>query len=108
MAPTASATLSSTLSTASSTNAVPASANAFEGDNFANNLVSDLAPLLTLFGEQVTKQFISMSVGWADHILLGVGPLGILTVVVSAIRVGGVRRLKVLVGRYAYTIMEEN
>ena len=72
----------------------------FEGDDFANNLLSDLAPLLTLFGEQVTKQFMSMSMGWADHILLGVGPLGVLTVVVSAIRVGGVRRLKALVGRY--------
>lgn len=32
----------------------------FAGDEFSNNLFSDLAPLLTLFGEQVTKQFLSM------------------------------------------------
>jgi len=37
--------------------------------------------------------------GWADNILLGMGPLGIMTVIVSAIRVGGVRQLKALVGR---------
>ncbi|KAK5657396.1 hypothetical protein OQA88_2966 [Cercophora sp. LCS_1] len=35
----------------------------FGGDEFFNNLFSDLAPLLTLFGEQVTKQFLSMSLG---------------------------------------------
>lgn len=71
----------------------------FAGDEFSNNLFSDLAPLLALFGEQVTKQFMSMSLGWADNILLAVGPLGILTAVVSAIRVGGVRFLKALIGR---------
>lgn len=78
---------------------VPAS-EGFEGDDFSNNLFSDLAPLLTLFGEQVTKQFLSMSLGWADNVLLAMSPLGIITIVVSAIRVGGVRRLKALVGRY--------
>jgi len=71
----------------------------FGGDEFSNNLFSDLAPLLTLFGEQVRKQFLSMSMGWTDNILLGMGPLGIMTVIVSAIRVGGVRQLKALVGR---------
>ncbi|KAK1830206.1 hypothetical protein QBC39DRAFT_354441 [Podospora conica] len=71
----------------------------FGGDEFSNNLFSDLAPLLTLFGEQVTKQFLSMSLGWADNILLAMGPLGIMTVIVSAIRVGGVRQLKAIVGR---------
>ena len=81
-------------------NATEPSTQDFPGDEFANNLFSDLAPLLTLFGEQVTKQFLSMSMGWEDNILLAMGPLGILTVIVSAIRVGGVRRLKALVGRY--------
>lgn len=71
----------------------------FDGDDFSNNLFSDLAPLLTLFGEQVTKQFLSMSLGWADHILLAMGPLGIITIVVSAIRVSGPRKLKAIVGR---------
>ncbi|KAF5613401.1 ankyrin repeat [Fusarium tjaetaba] len=71
----------------------------FEGDDFSNNLFSDLAPLLTLFGEQVTKQFLSMSMGWADNILLAMGPLGVITIVVSAIRVGGDKRLRALIGR---------
>jgi hypothetical protein len=71
----------------------------FAGDDFSNNLFSDLAPLLTLFGEQVTKQFLSMSMGWADHIILGMGPLGVITAVVSAIRVSGVDQLKALIGR---------
>ena len=71
----------------------------FGRDEFSNNLFSDLAPLLTLFGEQVTKQFLSMSMGWADNILLAMGPLGILTIIVSIIRVGGVRQPKALVGR---------
>lgn len=55
--------------------------------------------LLALFGERVTMQFMSHSMGWADHIILAMGPLGILTVVVSAIRVGGPTWLKALVGR---------
>ncbi|KAF9773469.1 hypothetical protein IL306_008710 [Fusarium sp. DS 682] len=71
----------------------------FDGNDFSNNLFSDLAPLLTLFGEQVTKQFLSMSMGWADNILLAMGPLGVITIVVSAIRVGGDKRLKALIGR---------
>ena len=60
-----------------------------------------LPPLLTLFGEQITKQFLSTSLGWADGILLAMGPIGIMTVIVSAIRVGGIRQLKALVGRCA-------
>jgi hypothetical protein len=30
------------------------------GDDFSNNLFSDLAPLLTLFGEQVAKQYVTI------------------------------------------------
>lgn len=73
--------------------------SSFVGQEFSNNLLSDLAPLLTLFGEQVTKQFLSMSMGWADNILLSLGPLGIMTILVSTIRVSGVKRLKTIVGR---------
>ncbi|KAE9567808.1 hypothetical protein CGMCC3_g16089 [Colletotrichum fructicola] len=76
-----------------------AQSNEFEGDDFSNNLFSDLAPLLTLFGERVTVQFLSLSMGWADNILLACGPLGIVTVIISAIRIGGGQRLKALVGR---------
>ncbi|KAF2014123.1 hypothetical protein BU24DRAFT_423167 [Aaosphaeria arxii CBS 175.79] len=88
----------STTSVANATNPLP-TGRAFGGDEFSNNLFSDLAPLLTLFGEQVTKQFLSMSMGWADDVLLAMGPLGIMTVIVSAIRVGGVKTLKAFVGR---------
>jgi hypothetical protein len=37
--------------------------------------------------------------GWADHIVLAMGPLRILTVIISVIRVGGPTWLKALVGR---------
>ncbi|KAH7390337.1 hypothetical protein BKA64DRAFT_696475 [Cadophora sp. MPI-SDFR-AT-0126] len=84
----------------SNTSSAPnASTTGFPGDEFANNLFSDLAPLLTLFGEQVTKQFLSLSVGWADNFMLAMAPLGILTVVVSSIRVTTDRYMKALVGR---------
>lgn len=73
--------------------------SSFDGNNFSNNLLSDLAPLLTLFGEQVTKQFLSLSMGWADDILIAMGPLGIMTILVSTIRVSGVKQLKALIGR---------
>lgn len=46
------------------------------GDDFSNNLFSDLAPLLTLFGEQVANQFLSQSMGWADNIIFAMAPLG--------------------------------
>ncbi|KAL2691305.1 hypothetical protein Neosp_001686 [[Neocosmospora] mangrovei] len=74
-----------------------ASAEGF-GD-FVNDLYSDLAPLLALFGERVTMQFISQALGIADCIALAMAPLGIITIMVSAIRVGGPTWLKAIVGR---------
>lgn len=44
-------------------------------------------------------QFMSQSMGWADNIILAMAPLGITTIIVSAIRVGGPSWLKALVGR---------
>ncbi|OJD30013.1 mfs general substrate transporter [Diplodia corticola] len=85
--------------TTSTAPVVAPTSTGFDGDDFSNNLFSDLAPLLTLFGEQVTKQFFSLSFGWADHILLAMGPIGIITIIVSAIRVSGPKRLKAIVGR---------
>jgi len=72
---------------------------AFTGDNFSNNLFTDLAPLLTLFGETATKQYLSIAMGWEDCVLLAIGPIGLLTMVVSAIRVGHSKALKTLIGR---------
>jgi hypothetical protein len=80
-------------------NPQPTISSVFAGDDFNNNLLSDLAPLLTLFGEQVTKQFLSMSLGWADNILLAAGPLGIITTIVPVTRVANIRWMKALVGR---------
>ncbi|KAF5649007.1 ankyrin repeat [Fusarium sp. NRRL 52700] len=69
------------------------------GDDFANNLFTDLAPLIALFGERVTMQYMSQATGWADSFTLAMAPLGILTIIVSAIRVGGPSWLKALIGR---------
>jgi hypothetical protein len=70
-----------------------------DGEDFSNNVFSDLAPLLTLFGEQVAKQFMSQSMGWADDVVFAMAPLGIITAIVGAIRVGGPMWLKAIIGR---------
>lgn len=77
----------------------PTPGEAFSGDDFSNSLVSDLGPLLALFGEEVAKQFMSDSMGWADNIIFAMAPLGIITAIVGAIRVGGPRWLKAIIGR---------
>lgn len=68
-------------------------------DDFTNNLATDLAPLITLFGDQVTKQYLSESVGFLDTLIFALAPLGIITAVVSAIRVSGSPSLRAFVGR---------
>ncbi|KAI9658258.1 MAG: hypothetical protein M1821_002391 [Bathelium mastoideum] len=75
------------------------SATANNWTDFFNTVGTAVAPIITLFGEQATKQFLSMSMGWADNILLSTGSIGILTVVVSAIRVAGYRWFKAIIGR---------
>lgn len=72
---------------------------AVSGNDFSNNLFSDLAPLLALFGEQVAKQFMSQSMTWLEDIIFAMAPLGIITAMISAIRVGGPNWLKAVVGR---------
>lgn len=47
----------------------------------------------------MTMQFLSQSMGWSDCIMLAMAPLGIITTIVSAIRVGGPPWLKAIVGR---------
>ncbi|KPM38032.1 hypothetical protein AK830_g8536 [Neonectria ditissima] len=68
-------------------------------EDIVNNLLSDLAPLLALCGERVTMQFLSQALGWADCVTLAMAPLGIIAIIVSAIRVGGPIWLKAVVGR---------
>ncbi|CAH0045102.1 unnamed protein product, partial [Clonostachys solani] len=55
--------------------------------------------ILALFGERVTMQFLSQAMGFADCVLLAMAPLGILTIIVSAIRVKGPPWLKSIIGR---------
>ncbi|RFU74300.1 ankyrin repeat [Trichoderma arundinaceum] len=78
---------------------LPDRASADGGDDFANNLASDLGPIIALFGERVVMQFMSQSMGIADFILLAVAPIGAITIVVSAIRVAGPAWLKSFIGR---------
>ncbi|KAL7787560.1 hypothetical protein V8C43DRAFT_323931 [Trichoderma afarasin] len=68
-------------------------------DDFTNNLATDLTPLIALFGEQATKQFLSESTTFLDNFLFAMAPLGILTGVVSAIRVCGGPSLRAFIGR---------
>lgn len=68
-------------------------------DDFANNLATDLAPFITLFGEQVTKQYLSESISTLDTLIFALAPLGIITAVVSAIRIAGSPSLRAFIGR---------
>ncbi|KAK4450838.1 hypothetical protein QBC34DRAFT_460036 [Podospora aff. communis PSN243] len=55
-------------------------------DDFPNNLATDLAPLVALFGEQATKRFLSETTTIWDSIIFTATRIGILTAVVSVIR----------------------
>ncbi|KAK6541135.1 hypothetical protein TWF694_008507 [Orbilia ellipsospora] len=71
----------------------------YDWDDFADNFATDLAPVIVLFGEQVTKQFLSESISFLDNIIFALAPLGVLTAVVSVIRVCGNSSLKAFIGR---------
>ncbi|CAG9996188.1 unnamed protein product [Clonostachys byssicola] len=66
---------------------------------FAFNLLSDVAPVLALFGEQFAKQFMSESLTWFDHLVFAMVPLGILTAITGAIRVYGPQVARSFIGR---------
>lgn len=94
-------------------------AHADTNDDFINNLLTDLAPyvlfkspswlrrlatnsnarLIALFGEKVVMQFMSQSMGLADCVALAMAPIGVITIIVSAIRVAGPTWLKAIIGR---------
>ncbi|KAL6821262.1 hypothetical protein V8C40DRAFT_280597 [Trichoderma camerunense] len=78
---------------------LPTAVTASWWDDFTNNLATDLTPLIALFGEQATKQFLSESTTFLDNFLFAMAPLGILTGVVSAIRVCGGPSLRAFIGR---------
>jgi hypothetical protein len=68
-------------------------------DEFTNNFASDLAPIIALFGESATKQFLSESTSFWDNVIFGLAPLGILTAIVSVVRVYGTSSMKSFIGR---------
>ncbi|TGO30374.1 hypothetical protein BPAE_0006g01150 [Botrytis paeoniae] len=70
-----------------------------DGTDVTNNLFSDLGPLLALFGDTFAQQFLRESFTWLDHIIFAMAPLGILTAIIGAIRVGGPGYLRAVIGR---------
>ncbi|EXF73778.1 hypothetical protein CFIO01_07406 [Colletotrichum fioriniae PJ7] len=66
---------------------------------FAFNLLSDIAPILALFGDQFAKQFTSESLSWVDHLIFAMVPLGIISAITGAIRVQGMQVAKAFIGR---------
>ncbi|KAL3430484.1 hypothetical protein BDV09DRAFT_178498 [Aspergillus tetrazonus] len=68
-------------------------------EDFADNFATDLAPLVALFGERLTKQFLAESTSRLDNLIFALCPLGILTAVVSVIRICGNPSLRAFVGR---------
>ncbi|KAL2798261.1 hypothetical protein BJX66DRAFT_334292 [Aspergillus keveii] len=68
-------------------------------DDFANKLATDLTPLIVLFGEAPTKQYLSECVSLLDLVIFSVAPLGVITTLVSDIRVCGSSSLRAFIGR---------
>jgi len=64
-----------------------------------SNLAADLAPILALFGEQMTKQYLSESITIVNYFIFAMAPIGILTAIISAIRVCGSPSLRDFIGR---------
>ncbi|KAK4221252.1 hypothetical protein QBC38DRAFT_429394 [Podospora fimiseda] len=65
----------------------------------SNNLATDIAPLLVLFGDSMTKQYLSESTSFLDYFIFAMAPSGILTAIISAIRVCGHSSLRAFIGR---------
>ncbi|KAJ2892210.1 hypothetical protein MKZ38_010129 [Zalerion maritima] len=77
----------------------PRAAAGSDLDDFSNNLATDIAPLVALFGEQMTKQFLSESLTWLDYFIFAMAPIGIVTTLSSVIRVCGSSALRAFIGR---------
>jgi ankyrin repeat protein len=76
-----------------------ASVNNENVDDFTNNLASDIGPLLALFGENMTIQYLSESTSFLDYFIFALGPIGIITAIVSTIRLCGNASLRAFIGR---------
>lgn len=67
--------------------------------DFSNNLATDLGPLLALFGDSITVQYLSESTSFLDYFIFAMAPIGIITAIVSTIRVCGSSSLRAFIGR---------
>lgn len=67
-------------------------------DSFSKNLAADFAPILALFGESPTKQYLSECLDLTDILIFSAAPIGIITALVSAIRVRGSPSLRAFIG----------
>ncbi|KAJ2900482.1 hypothetical protein MKZ38_002436 [Zalerion maritima] len=68
-------------------------------DDFSNDLATDLGPLLALFGENMAKQYLSESTTFLDYFIFAMAPIGILTAMISTIRICGSSALRAFIGR---------
>ena len=67
--------------------------------DFSNHLFTDIGPLLALFGDTMTKQYLSESTSFLDYFIFAMAPIGILTAITSAIRVCGHPSFRAFIGR---------
>ena len=68
------------------------------GDLWAT-VVANVAPVMALVGERNAKEFLRMSSSLDQLALMATAPLGILTLMICAIRLSGPRMLRRVVGR---------
>lgn len=60
-------------------------ASATTTDNILSNFGSDAAPLLALFGEKITIEYLGELLSWIHNLIFAIAPLGIITAIVSTI-----------------------
>ena len=63
------------------------------------SVVANVAPLMALVGDKNAKEYMRNASSWHRFVPLAAAPLGILSIVVSAIRLSGSGVLRRLVGR---------
>jgi hypothetical protein len=76
-----------------------ATVNDDNAGDFTNDLATDIGPLLALFGEKMTIQYLSESASFLDYFIFAMAPVGIITGIVSAIRLCGHASIRAFIGR---------
>ena len=67
--------------------------------DFSNHLATDIGPLLVLFGDSMTRQYLRESTSFLDYFIFAMAPIGVVTSTVSAIRVCGHSSLRAFISR---------